>query len=188
MTDKELEELLEKVDDIRRSVAMLIKEELDRKSDRQKGPAKGQTYWFAHIDYADSYTYDADYFDSDVFRFRGIYPERRFAEAELKANELIQAVNRRRRELNEGKEFDEYKFCIVFTSISEVSVWVPSRSLYDRGLAYPFGLFKDSLDCETCINEFEDELDWFFRDYFPIMEELDDYDWADAPGWGESKA
>ena len=186
MANRELEELLEKADDIRRSVARLIKEEC--KKVRQTGPAIGQAYWFTQISNTDAFNYDADDFDLNVFKFRGGYPEERFAKAELRAMKLIQAVNRRRRELNEGKEFDEYKFCIVFTSISEVSVWVPSRSLYDRGLAYPFGLFKDSLDCETCINEFEDELDWFFRDYFPIMEELDDYDWADAPGWGESKA
>ena len=183
MANRELEELLVKADDIRRSIAKIIKD--DRTKARQKGPAKGQTYWFAHIDYADSYTYDADYFDSDVFRFRGIYPERRFAEAELKANELIQAVNRRRRELNEGKEFGKRKYHIVYLSNSELGMRETSKSSYDLDSAYPFGLFKDSADCNACIHEFKDGLEWFYRDYLPLMLALDVYDWADAPGWGE---
>ena len=182
MTDKELEELLEKVDDIRRSIAKIIKD--DRKRDRQTGPAKGQQYWFAHIDYADFYAYDADSYDLDISRYRGIYPEERFAEAELRAMKLIQAVNKRRRELNEGKEFGDRKCYIVFCRSSGVEAWEESNPLYARVNAYPFGLFKDYADCKKCIREFTDELEWFYNEYLPLMEELDDYDWADTPGWG----
>ena len=199
--NRELEELLEQIEDIRRtaphmsdamdSVAKIIKDELDRTKARQTGPAIGQRYWCARAGtpgfaaYTGAYTYTANPTVLDICKFRDIYPEKRFAEAELRARELIQAVKNRRRELNEGKEFEDHKCYIVFWNAFELDFCEGSIQGSAPGFAYPFGLFKDSLDCETCIDEFEDDLDWFFRDYFPIMEELDDYDWADAPGWRE---
>ena len=195
MTYEELRDLLVKVEDMRwnesltsddlDSIARLLKGELDRKSDRQTGPAKGQKYWFAHISCADFYTYDADSYDLDISRYRGVYPEERFAEAELRARKLIVGVNERRRELNEGKEFEECKCYIVFWNVSGLDFCEGSNQASAPGFAHPFGLFKNSTDCETCMREFEDELKWFYKDYLPLMAELDDYDWADAPGWGE---
>ena len=152
---------------------------------RQISPAMGQRYWFAKIGYTDFYTYNADPFDFDIVKLCDIYPEERFAEAELRAKELIRAFNKRRRELNEGKEFWDRSYYIEYWDIPGSINWESTRSKCVRGVAYPFGLFKDSADCETCMREFEDELKWFYKEYLPLMEELDDYDWADAPGWGE---
>lgn len=193
--DKELAELLEKIDDIRRTdpltsdaldlIVRLIKGEPDRKKARQTGPAKGQKYWFVQNRMTNYFTCDSDQTDFDVFRHSDIYPEERFAEAEIRAIKLIVDVNKRRRELNEGKEFGDHQCYIVFWNVSRLDFCEGSNQASAPGFAYPFGLFKNSVDCETCIHEFEDELEWFFKDYLPLMAELDDYDWADAPGWGE---
>ena len=194
MANKELAELLEKINDIRRtaplvnatmdSVVKLIKGELFRKKARQTGPAKGQTYRVDLLSTVAPYVYGADDFDLKVCKYRDLYPEERFAEAELRAKELIVGVNKRRRELNEGKESGERKCYIVYMSVTGLDVWGESRPSHNPGFAYPFGLFKDSSDCNTFIHEFKDELEWFYKEYLPLMEELDDYDWADAPGWG----
>ena len=190
MTNRELKELLVKVDDIRRSasltsdvmdsVAKLIKDELDHTKAQQSGPEIGQTYWFAQVDYADSYAYNASRFDLDICKYASIYPEERFAEAELRAKELIQSVNKRRRELNAGKESGERKFYIVYRSVSGLDVWGESNQSHNPGFSYPFGLFKDIADCKTCISEFEGELEWFFKEYLPLIAELDEYDWSEA--------
>lgn len=157
---------------------------------RNTGPTEGQRYWFTQKGFPDFDTYFADYSDLNVSEFQDIYPERRFAEDELRARKLIQGVNKRRRELNEGKELGGHQCYIVFWNVFreayELDARVASDPLYDRGLAYPFGLFKNSIDCEACMREFEDELKWFYGEYLPLMAELDCYDWADAPGWGGS--
>lgn len=199
MKNNELRDLLVKVEDMRwnesltsddlESIIKILKGELDRKKTRQTGPAKGQKYWVAQVRtpgfdaHTESYTYDAHPTVLNVCEFRDIYPEERFAEAELRARKLIQAVNKRRRELNEGKEFGDRKSYIGFGAFSGLDVWDASYVANTPGLAYPFGLFKDFSDCEMCAHEFEGELEWFYEEYIPLMEELDDYDWADAPGW-----
>ena len=155
---------------------------------RQTGPALGQTYWIDRLMSVASYVYKADDFDLNVSQFRDIYPEERFAEAELRAKKLITSVNKMRRELNGGKEFGSYEFyivyCNVFGKVYGLDIRTASDPLYDRGNAFPFGLFKTTLDCKTCISEFGDELEWFFKEYLPLMEELNDYDWSQAPGRG----
>ena len=195
MTYKEIRDLLVKVEDMRwnesltsddlDSIARLLKGELDRKSDRQTGPAIGQQYWIHRLISVAPYVYKADDFDINAGKYRDLYPEERYAEAELRAMELIQGVNKRRRELNEGKEIGNYKYYIVYLNKSDLGTWESSNLLYARGNAYPFGLFKDSADCKMCIHDFDGELKWFFTEYLPLMAELDDYDWADAPGWGD---
>ena len=196
MTNRELDKLLEKLDNIRRATPLtsedidLIVERIKEgpKKDQQTGPAIGQRYWLARIGFPGLYEYTADDLDSDMIKFRNIYPEERFAEAELRANKLIIGVNKRRREMNEGKEFGDRKYYIVCASNSRLRAWDTSISSCVRGYAYPFGLFKDPVDCETCIREFKDELKWFYEDYLLLMEELDNYDWAEQPGWGECNA
>lgn len=154
---------------------------------RQIGPAIGQKYWFTKVGSTDSYEYRADHFDLNVFEVRGGYPEERYAEAELRARRLITGVNERRRELNAGKELGGHQCYIVYWNVFreayELDARVASNPLYAQGEAYPFGLFKNSEDCEKCMREFEDELRWFYEEYLPLMAELDDYDWSEAPGW-----
>ena len=184
------EELLEKIDGIRRAsqltsddidlIVKLLKEE--PKKGRQTGPAIGQTYWIDPSVCVALLEYNADDYDLKVRKYRELYPEERFAEAELRARKLIVSVNKRRRELNEGEESEDGKFFIDFWS--GLDVWGESKPEYSLWQSYPFGLFKDPADCIKCIHEFKDELEWFYKEYLPLMAELDDYDWAEAPGWG----
>ena len=155
------------------------------KNTRQTGPAIGQRYWIAHISRPGIHTYDAEPYDLEVCTNGSIYPEERFAEAERRARRLIAGVNKRRRELNEGKEFGDRSYYIEYWDIPGSINWESIRSKCAQGVAYPFGPFKDFADCEMCVREFEDGIKWFSEEYLPLMAELDDYDWADAPGWGE---
>lgn len=194
MVNRELDKLLEKIDGVKRASALtsddldlivkLIKEQ--PKKARQAGPAEGQRYWIVRPQHVARLLYSADVFDIEVDNYNDLYPEKRFAEAELRAKKLIRGVNKQRRELNEGKELSDRTHRIIFWPGSGLlDVWGSSDQAYLRDSAYPFGLFKDSADCEMCVHEFEDELKWFYKDYLQLMEELDDYDWADAPGWRE---
>ena len=180
MRNKELDELLEKLDSIR-SVTPLTNDDIDLiverikeepKKARQTGPAIGQQYWIHRLWTVSPHEYNADGFDINVDKYNDLYPEERFAEAELRAMQLIVSVNKRRRELNEGKEFEDRQYYIEYWDIPGSVNWESTRSKYARGVTYPFGLFKNSVDCETCMHEFEDELEWFSEEYLPLMAEL----------------
>ena len=120
MTHEELAEQLVKVMD---SLDRLIKAWLNRKKPRQTGPAKGQTYWFALNGCSRFYEYHADHFDLAVSNHAGMYPEERFAEAEIRAIKLIAAFNKRRRELNGGRELGDRSYYVAYWDIPGLVNW-----------------------------------------------------------------
>ena len=95
-----------------------------------------------------------------------VYRTKQGALDAVRAQKLIAAVARRRKELNgdwvpvdENKDFDGY--CIVYYE----GDYITFNSAYLNVTGATFGIYKDRECVRTIIEEFQDELKWYFTEY-----------------------
>ena len=150
-----------------------ISEELESlKKEEPEWPQNGDKCFYFN-DFGEVYeiTWDGCDFDQKGFELGNFYRTREEAENKLRATRLEAAIARRRKELNGDW----------------VPVWGSTQSNYHIFLGYPggealrvdytgkyvfttaFGFYKSRDDVRTIIEEFEEELLWYFTEYLPSI-------------------
>ena len=139
--------------------ATVSEEELEKltKKEEKEWPQRGDKYW---------YLYEHGIKDVDRARREvgNMYRTKQEAENAIRAQKLIAAIAKRRKELNgdwkPNWEDSWAKQQIVFWE-GEISV----DTVYSSIIASPFGVYKTVTSAVTIIDEFEDELTWYFTEY-----------------------
>ena len=167
LEDKKMKEITLNIDG-KEIKATISKKEIEELINR-KWPQEGDNFWWVSDESQVMYSFDFDPYD---FRHKAcmlmgnIYRTRQEGEYALRAQKLIAAIAKRRKELNgdwnpvdADKYFDGY--CIIYSE----DEYIDSESAYLNVTGSPFGIYKYSEHARTIIEEFKDDLLWFFTEY-----------------------
>ena len=118
------------------------------------------------------------FYDEYIASIGNYFKSKRDAEMVIRAMELEQSIRIRRIELNDGWEPDwddavERKYYVYFTSDGYLTVY---KSFLNKFLPI-FGYYKTEEIARQIINEFEDDLLWYFNEYYPKKDKM--YVWGD---------
>ena len=145
--------------------AQISEEELKKLMQEPEWPQVGDTYWWIVVTGEISpMAYAAYEVDKEIQLLGNMYRTKQGALDAIRARKLITAVARRRKELNgDWKpewEDNEAKQQIVFWE-GEISI----DAAYSSIIASPFGVYKTKTSAAIIIEEFRDELEWYFTEY-----------------------
>lgn len=121
-----------------------------------------------------------DHFDEQKLRIGNYFKSNEDAKMVIRAMELEQSIRIRRIELNDGWEPDwddtnEYKY-FIYTKANDEYDGLTIGSSYS--IHYPiFCYYKSGKIAQQIINEFKDELLWYFNVYYPRKDKM--YVWGE---------
>ena len=146
--------------------ATISEKEIEKLTEKE-WPQEGDNFWWVSDESQVMHSFDFDPYD---FRHKAcmlmgnIYRTQQEAENALRARKLITAIAKRRKELNgdwvPDWEDNGAKQQIVFWE-GEISI----DTAYSSIIASPFGVYKTKTSAQTIIDEFRDELEWYFTEY-----------------------
>ena len=152
--------------------AQISDEELEKLMQEPEWPQLMDKYWC--VDYLcgmiNIFYWDGDLFDRRQQSIGNVYRTQKAAEGAFRAQKLIAAVAKRRKELNGDWKQDWFadsgceKYYIRYRN-NELSPVGTSQECRDS----IFGAFKSVRAVQTIIDEFEDELTWYFAEYLPSI-------------------
>lgn len=151
--------------------AQVSEEDIKKLTQEPEWPQDGDEYWYISTltgPKASEGMWEDHSFYHGLLEVGNCYRTEQEAKDALRAQKLIAAVAKRRKELNgewkpnwsrgDKKYFIEYRkeylYVNHFLSICSVS---------------PFGYFKSSCRAVAIIDEYEDELLWYFTEYLPSI-------------------
>lgn len=132
-------------------------------------PQKGDAFWFAWGDGGIGQAIWRDMSQDHKFSSQGnVFETEQEAKDLVRARALVQAIKVRRKELNgdwePGFARGEYKYSIRYSYyLKEFEVIVWTNCI----LSDYFGYCKDEESAQTIIDEFHDDLIWYFTEYIP---------------------
>ena len=141
------------------------KKELE-KLEEKPFPQEGDKFYlinlFGEIMEAD---WEDDTACTHVFHTGNIFKTREQARNKRRADYLKQKIAVRRKELNGGWEScfekDNSKYAIHYWAGLGIGTYV------NLNIASPFGYYETKKSAQTIIDEFEDDLIWYFTEYIP---------------------
>lgn len=172
-------EILKQIEELKQQIEALPD---DEKKIRTM-PNRGES--FTHIGLAKLCYYTNSYpdlFDMDTTKenssIGNYFKSQDDAEMVVKAMKIEQAIRIRRIELNDGWEPDwdeavERKYYVYFTSDGYLTVY---KSFLNKFLPI-FGYYKTEEIARQIIDEFEDELFWYFNEYYQNKDKM--YVWGE---------
>ena len=179
-----IEELLEK---IKQQGAILeeLKKQVEELSENEKKirtlPIEDGKYFYIGTGKLSAYeSYYPDWFDNfqtkENSSIGNYFKSEEDAKMVIKAMQIEQAIRIRRIELNEGWEpdwndVDEAKYLI-----SNRDNFIISAIMRTQHISPAFGYYKSEEIAEQIIDEFEDELLWYFTEYYPNKDKM--YVWG----------
>ena len=137
--------------------AMVSKEELEKltRKEEKEWPQEGEPYWWVSgAGMPRPYNFYNDSSDRLLMSIGNFYRSEQEALDAIRAQKLIAAVARRRKELNGDWKPVDYE-----------GDYISFNSAYLNVTGTPFGIYKDSECVRTIIEEFKDDLLWFFTEY-----------------------
>ena len=149
-----------------KEIKATVSEEEIEKLTKKEWPQEGDEYWYVGDVYVRTNHWKNFPFDTKQLEIGNCYRTKEEALDAVRAQKLIADVARRRKELNgdwkpvdEDEDFDGY--CIVYYEGS----YITFNSAYLNVTGAPFGIYKDIKCAETIIEEFKDDLLWYFTEY-----------------------
>ena len=143
-------------------------------------PINGEKYTFI----SGELTYDFEqnypcFFDTSITKenssIGNYFKSKEDAEMVVRAMQIEQAIRIRRIELNDGWEPDwndtnEYKY-FIYTKANDEYDGLTIGSSYS--IHYPiFCYYKSGKIAQQIINEFNDDLRWYFKEYYPNKDKM----------------
>lgn len=147
--------------------ATVSEKELEKLT-KKEWPQVGDQCWSIahdeiHSAYAENYAYQKNIFVLSLQKVGNMYRSKEQAQEAIRAQVLITAIAKRRKELNGDwipNDELEPKRIITFSE-NELS----ASLIFENITASPFGVYRTIVDTNTIITEFRDELVWYFQDY-----------------------
>ena len=131
-------------------------------------PQIGDEVWVVLLDGdIERATFDGNAITRGAIAIGNMFRTREDAEKEVRARKLIAAIRKRRKELNgdwvpDWPDYDDAKH-IIYMVPGEVEPGVTCA--WRANCAPVFGYFKREEDAFAVIDEFKDELIWYFTEY-----------------------
>lgn len=126
-------------------------------------PLEGNKYWFVDLNGKESYTYFYKDDGKNPLPMGNIYYTKQDARNAIRAQKLVTAIARRRKELNgdwvidwDGNQTQWYIDRYNMTIEPEIAT---------SDMPSPFGLYQLKTSVDIIIDEFEEELEWYFSEY-----------------------
>lgn len=149
-----------------KEIKATVSEEEIEKLTKKEWPQRGDKYWYLY-DFGIK-PFSGTYADDNADRARrevgNMYRTKQEALDAIRAQKLIAAIAKRRKELNGDWVLDwngpERAYFIYFCRSGLTHNWY-----MDANYASPFGYFKSIEIAHTIIEEFRDELTWYFTEY-----------------------
>lgn len=149
--------------------AQVSEEELKKLMQEPEWPQMADKYWFVSDWFGPEWVYMVnDSVNKNRIALGNFYRTKEEAENALRAQKLIAAVAKRRKELNgdwklDWENADDKYFICFYNGNLHPFIYISS----DHGS--PFGTFKNIESAQTIIAEFQDELTWYFTEYQPSI-------------------
>lgn len=151
--------------------AQISDEELQKLLQELEWPQWMDKYWYVDDCYGPEWIYmEDDSVDKNRMALGNFYRTKKEAENAFRAQKLIAAVAKRRKELNGDWKPDWFadsgceKYYIQYQDNKLSPIW---REYECRDSI--FGVFKSVRATQTIIDEFKDELTWYFNEYLPSI-------------------
>ena len=183
---KQIEELKETNRRVEKNAEELRKEVENLSEDKKKIrtlPIKDEKYFF--ISTTDLCSYERNYpvfFDNyqtkENSSIGNYFKSKEDAEMVIRAMKLEQAIRIRRIELNDGWEPNWDDESDNKYLISEFDNSLYSENAFIRDISPIFGYYKTAYIAYQIIDEFEDDLLWYFNEYYPNKDKM--YVWEET--------
>jgi len=166
--------MYKKIKKIEKQIAK-INRELEKLKTKPEWPQFGDKYFYCKF-LGEVYetTWNDREFDQKSFELGNFYRTREEAENKVRATRLEATIARRRKELNGDWVSDwgdtQNKYHIIY-----MGCWEPESEALRVGytgnylFTAAFGFYKSRDDVRTIIEEFEEELLWYFAEYIPSI-------------------
>lgn len=175
-------EILKQIEELKEQVIMLTED--DVKLIRTM-PKYNDSYFSINIDYANlivDETAYLDFFDEHTSSIGNYFKSEDDAKMVIKAMQLEQAIRIRRIELNNGWEPDwndvnEVKYFIFYGNNKYIKNDILPEYTYGFNDLPIFGYYETYEIAQQVIDEFEDDLRWYFTEYYPNKDKM--YVWGE---------
>ncbi len=186
-----IEELLEEIKQQVGTLLEELKKQVEALSDDEKKirtlPIEDGKYFYIGTGKLSAYeSYYPDWFDNfqtkENSSIGNYFKSKEDAEMVIRAMQIEQSIRIRRIELNDGWEPDwgdvnEVKYFIFYGNNKYIKNDILPEYTYGFNDLPIFGYYKSIKIAQQIIDEFEDDLHWYFTEYYPNKDKM--YVWGD---------